>query len=685
MKLNALRQEMIDEFIGCLKKEKIPWHQSWSGNSLPYNAVSGSKYHSTNLAWLSYVAQVKGYEDPRWCTFKQAAEKGWKVKKGEKGTKIEFWSMYDVVEKKKLNIKEYDEMARNLSPEELKERIKFISNTYAVFNGEQIDGIPMYEKKTYDLDEKKISDIKDVLIKNMNVKFREYGDSAYYSPGEDKINMPAINQFESEYAYMSTLLHEAGHATGHEDRLNRDMFGIFGSPEYAKEELRAEIASAFTAQTLGLSYEQNKHMENHEAYIQSWISVLENNPNELFAAIKDAENISDYLIEKGEFMEYLHEDRGYTHYEIMENSKEFSYKDRNKIKEGCTIYDGISSPFTIKTFDNIDDALNEIKNYKSGVRELKGAAGTYYDVTEYYIEENTYDADNEWIKGGDIHGISKMPRPDMTLEISDLIDYGYDFEGMYPVGRDRALELSREYEIYRIYPDGTEAVVTGNEIYNDGYEYMYGIEIRNWEKEKSKSETIEHNEKYSEYENQNDKLEKTVKNVQKCTSLSNSISTMEIVGKKQDVIKEIQKFAFTNGYEHMGKIIDKEFFGKPEKIKEWLLSIVNETKDEDMKDEVRTYITRLDKISPQFTNQVVSEKINNDPLFSISSRDFMEKRAESLQEKEDKILNEKNKKQKKQGFDDQRKYDYDVLEDKLLSNAREKTLKRQKERTEISR
>lgn len=100
---------------------------------------------------------------------------------------------------------------------------------------------------------------------------------------------------------MATLLHEAAHATGHESRLNRDMEGAFGSPEYAKEELRAEIASAFTAQILRIDYSQNDYMENHEAYVQNWISVLENEPNELFAAIKDAEKISDYLIEKGEF------------------------------------------------------------------------------------------------------------------------------------------------------------------------------------------------------------------------------------------------------------------------------------------------------------------------------------------------------------------------------------------------
>jgi hypothetical protein len=135
----------------------------------------------------------------------------------------------------------------------------------------------------------------------MNVGFNEGGDRAYYSPAMDIVNMPEIERFKSEYAYMSTFLHEAAHASGASSRLNRDMTGTFGSQDYAREELRAEIASAFTAQATGIHYNQNDCMENHKAYVQSWISILENNPNELFSAIKDAEKISDYLIEKGEF------------------------------------------------------------------------------------------------------------------------------------------------------------------------------------------------------------------------------------------------------------------------------------------------------------------------------------------------------------------------------------------------
>lgn len=301
MKLNRMREEMINSFIDCLKKDTIPWHRSWSAKQRPFNAVTNTTYRGVNSLWLSYNQFVREFDDPRWCTFKQAQTQGWKIKPGSKGTRVEFWSLYDTEEKRKLTQREAKQLSDELTLEEFKNRVKPISNVYTVFNGEQIDGIPKYEEKTYELNTEELLQKRDTLLKNMNVDFSEGGDKAFYNPSRDRITLPEMNRFETEYDYMATLLHEAGHATGHISRLNRDMTGVFGSPEYAKEELRAEIASAFTAQELGLDYEQNEHMENHEAYVQNWIDVLENEPNELFAAIKDAEKISDYLIEKGEF------------------------------------------------------------------------------------------------------------------------------------------------------------------------------------------------------------------------------------------------------------------------------------------------------------------------------------------------------------------------------------------------
>lgn len=300
MKLNRMREEMINSFIDCLKKDTIPWHRGWSSER-PFNAVTNTEYHGANALWLTYNQQAQLSKDPRWCTFKQAQSKGWKIKQGSKGTKIEFWSLYDTEEKRKLTRTEAKQLTNELTAEEFTNRVKPVSNTYTVFNGEQIEGIPLYEirKNVLHLDE--FLSGRNKLIENMKVGFKEGGNEAFYSMAEDMIVLPKINQFDNEFEYITTFFHEAGHATGHVSRFNREMPSARGTDIYAREELRAEIASAFAAQTFGIDYTQNKYMENHEAYIQDYINVLENKPNELFAAIKDAEKISDYLIEKGEF------------------------------------------------------------------------------------------------------------------------------------------------------------------------------------------------------------------------------------------------------------------------------------------------------------------------------------------------------------------------------------------------
>lgn len=301
MKLNRMREEMINSFIDCLKKDTIPWHRGWSSER-PFNAVTNTEYHGANALWLTYNQQAQLYKDPRWCTFKQAQSKGWKIKQGSKGTKIEFWSLYDTEEKRKLTRTEAKQLTDELTAEEFTNRVKPVSNTYTVFNGEQIEGIPLYEirKNVLHLDEFLYG--RNKLIENMKVGLKEGGNEAFYSIAEDMIVLPKINQFDNEFEYITTFFHEAGHATGHVSRFNREMPSARGTDIYAREELRAEIASAFAAQAFGIDYTQNKYMENHEAYIQDYIKVLENEPNELFAAIKDAEKISDYLIEKGEFV-----------------------------------------------------------------------------------------------------------------------------------------------------------------------------------------------------------------------------------------------------------------------------------------------------------------------------------------------------------------------------------------------
>lgn len=301
-KLNKMREQIANEFIVALQKDEIPWHQDWHNIGTPHNAVTGRGYHGLNSFWLSCVAMQKNYSDPRWCTFNQAKAKGWKVNKGEKGTRVEFWALFDTEKKKKLTTAEVEKLRRTLTDEEFAERVKPVSNVFTVFNGDQIDGIPELPKaERTEFSSEELITARDKLLDNMCLELREGGNRAYYSPSEDYVRMPTVEQFDNTYSYMSVFLHEAAHASGAAHRLNRDLTGSFGSESYAKEELRAEIASAFTASATGINYEQAPQMENHTAYVQNWISVLQNNPNELFRAIKDATKISDYLIEKGEF------------------------------------------------------------------------------------------------------------------------------------------------------------------------------------------------------------------------------------------------------------------------------------------------------------------------------------------------------------------------------------------------
>ncbi len=299
MRDNKMRRKMIEGFLSALKEDIIPWERNWELGEVPQNATTEARYRGTNSLWLNCVAQEKGYGDPRWCTFLQAKEKGWRIKKGERGTQIEFFTYYDKERKKNITYQDAEGLRKALSREDYAKRVTIFTKNSTVFNAEQIEGIPAREKKKISFPAERLLERRDILLKNMGVKFEEGGDQAYYSPGADAIRMPKVEQFHDAYDYMATFLHEAAHATGNPSRLHRDLSSAKGTPGYAREELRAEIASAFTAQELGTALVTEEQMRNHKAYIQDWIQLLEKNPEELFAAVREAQGISDYLIEKG--------------------------------------------------------------------------------------------------------------------------------------------------------------------------------------------------------------------------------------------------------------------------------------------------------------------------------------------------------------------------------------------------
>lgn len=303
-KMSKTRQNLIESYIESLNENQIPWIKDWSNCSIPRNAISNNYYNGINRMYLNYVASIKEYKDPRWCTFNQIADKDgkyhknqkWHLKKDSKGVPIEFYFIYDRENKVKYDIAEYKKLVAE-NPE-LADQCTLSCRTYTVFNGSQIEGIPDYvpEVNNVDIDRDVFL---DNVINNMNIKFKEFGNKAFYSLQKDTVTVPPKETFSNKYSYHATALHELSHATGHPSRLNRDMSGCFGSERYAKEELRAEIGASFVMQDLNINYDQ-KHIDNHKAYIQSWIGVLKNNPDELFKAIADANKIADFIKEKGE-------------------------------------------------------------------------------------------------------------------------------------------------------------------------------------------------------------------------------------------------------------------------------------------------------------------------------------------------------------------------------------------------
>lgn len=287
------RDELVKMYIKSLEEGKIPWEKMWQ-TSIPENAITGKKYKGINNLILSYIAIQRGYKDNRWCTYLQVSKNKWKLKdaKGQ-GVSIEYAGMKNKHDNKLYSFEEYRKIINEFPEREGEFSIRRYN--YTVFNADLIEGI---EKNNDNNKEKIISnDYISNIIKNIDVKYQEKGEEAYYDLLADEVVIPPSNTFKNTYAYYSTQLHEIAHATGHQTRLNRNLDGEFKSEAYAKEELRAEISSSFLMQKLGLEYDE-KHLNNHKAYVRGWLDIIKDKPQELFLAISDANKIVSYLEDK---------------------------------------------------------------------------------------------------------------------------------------------------------------------------------------------------------------------------------------------------------------------------------------------------------------------------------------------------------------------------------------------------
>jgi antirestriction protein ArdC len=282
-----LDREVTDKIISELEAGRVPWVQPWGAAhvaaplGLPKNGATGRRYSGINILLLWGAAIEHGRACQTWLTFKQALSLGGAVKKGERGT--------TVVYADKFTPKEEEQRARQTGEEA---RVVPFLKRYTVFNADQCEGLPEHLSKTAaPLPEREIRPRAEALISATGADFRIGGTRAFYVPSKDFIQVPPQPAFFDQINYYRTCFHELGHWTGHPSRLAREMKGAFGSKDYAREELVAEMASAFVC-----AAQQITPTVRHADYIGSWLKVLREDSRAIFRTASLASKAADYIL-----------------------------------------------------------------------------------------------------------------------------------------------------------------------------------------------------------------------------------------------------------------------------------------------------------------------------------------------------------------------------------------------------
>lgn len=276
-------QIMTDRICALLEKGEIPWRRPWkqSGGLMPQNLRSRKEYRGINPLLLACA----GYSSPYWLTYKQASELGGQVRKGESGFPVVFWKWLD---------------GKDRDTGEAK-RIPLL-RYYTVFNVAQCDGLDG-KVPDHGIDPGAAFDPIERCERVVSgysgaPEIRSGGDRACYSPARDLVMMPERTAFSTAESYYSVLFHELGHSTGHASRLKRDGITdtvMFGSHEYSKEELVAEMTAAFLSGHCAID---GQTVENSAAYIQSWLKKLRNDKSMIVSAAAQAQKAADLILGK---------------------------------------------------------------------------------------------------------------------------------------------------------------------------------------------------------------------------------------------------------------------------------------------------------------------------------------------------------------------------------------------------
>lgn len=264
-----------ERIIGLLEKGTIPWHKPWKAKTgLPRNLISKKPYRGVNIFLLISMS----YESPFWLTFHQASELGGSVSKGEKACPVVFWKPLEVEDKET----------------DTKRKIPLL-RVYYVFNISQCEGL-----KTPPASEDvpiAVTKPAEIVAKMPQPPVIKHGMTrAFYAPSVDEVGMPDCARFDSETCYYATLFHELVHSTGHESRLHRTTLVEntgFGSDPYGREELVAELGSAFLC---GHAEIVDRTIDNSAAYLNGWLEKLRNDRTLMVQAAAQAQKAADFII-----------------------------------------------------------------------------------------------------------------------------------------------------------------------------------------------------------------------------------------------------------------------------------------------------------------------------------------------------------------------------------------------------
>jgi antirestriction protein ArdC len=282
-----LYSRITGKILAELERGVRPWHRPWSGANLEGRVTrplrhNGIPYQGINVIVLWMAAVTNGYASPHWLTFRQAKELGGNVLKGEHGELVVYAD--------RIIRRETDDKG-----DETEHAIPFLKG-YTVFNADQCDNLPTQYAVKPDVPPQPMAqriEAADTFFAATGAVIRHGGNRAYYAEGADIVQMPPFESFRDAESYAATLAHELTHWTKHEKRLARD-FGRarWGDEGYAREELVAELGSAFLSADLGITPEVR---DDHASYIASWLEVLKNDTRFIFTAASYAQRAADYL------------------------------------------------------------------------------------------------------------------------------------------------------------------------------------------------------------------------------------------------------------------------------------------------------------------------------------------------------------------------------------------------------